>query len=181
MKVLGISGSMRRDGNTARLVNIILDRCRSAGIETEFVSLSGLEIKPCTGCEKCKESKECAVEDDDWHDIIEKVIDCEVLVIGSPTYYYDINGHLKNFIDRTYSLFHNRLLAGRKAAIVAVHATTGGARALQTLEGFLNAHEFSYVGSVVGQGYLPGEVMNDHPAVAEAEAIGNKIVKLLHH
>ena len=178
MQVLGISGSMRRDGNTAQLVQAVLNGCRSPGIRTEFVSLSGLEIKPCTGCEKCKEKKECTVVDDDWHGLIGKVIDCEVLVIGSPTYYYDVCGHVKNFMDRTYSLYHDRTLAGKKAAIVTVHATTGGARAQETLEAFLGAHEFSFLGSVIGKGYHEGEVMNDPGALEGAEEIARKIRSL---
>ena len=92
MKVLGISGSMRRHGNTAQLVGIILKRCNDAGIKTEFVSLSGKKILPCIGCEKCKETKWCSIEKDDWGAIAQKVIDCDVLVIGSPTYYYDVCG-----------------------------------------------------------------------------------------
>ena len=101
MKVLGISGSMRVDGNTSDLVNVILKRCDEAGIKTEFVSLAGKKINPCLGCEKCKEKKWCVIENDDWDKVIQKVLDCDVLVIGSPTYYYDVCGHLKNFIDRT--------------------------------------------------------------------------------
>ncbi|MDI6720053.1 MAG: flavodoxin family protein [Methanomicrobiales archaeon] len=179
MKVLGISGSMRKEGNTALLVQAILDRCREEGIETEFLSLAGKTIKPCLGCEDCKRNLTCAVRNDDWHAIAEKVIACEVLVLGSPTYYYDVNGHTKNFIDRTYSLYHNRVLAGRRAVGVAVCADKGGSRALQTIEGFFSSHEFSYLGGVQGRGYLAGEVLKDADAMRRAREIGDKIVRLL--
>jgi len=66
MKVLGISGSMRRDGNTATLVNVILSRCHDAGIETEFISLAGKTIRPCLGCEECKKENWCVIQNDDW-------------------------------------------------------------------------------------------------------------------
>jgi multimeric flavodoxin WrbA len=179
MKVLGISGSMRKDGNTADLVNVILKRCDDEGIKTEFVSLAGKKIHPCLGCEKCKEMKWCIIENDDWCDVIQKVLDCDVLVIGSPTYYYDVCGHLKNFIDRTYSLYHDRKLAGRKGIAVAVQAHKGASRAIQTLEGFLSTHEFSSLGSVKGNGYNKGDVLNDAEAVQNAEKIGDKIVRLV--
>ena len=165
MKVLGISGSMRKDGNTAELVNVILKRCDDAGIKTEFVSLAGKKIHPCLGCEKCKEKKWCVIENDDWNEVIQKVLDSDVLVIGSPTYYYDICGHLKNFIDRTYSLYHDRKLAGRKGIAVAVQAHKGASRTIQTLEGFLSTHEFSSLGSVKGNGYHKGEVLSFEVAV----------------
>ena len=179
MKVLGISGSMRKDGNTADLVNVILKRCGDAGIKTEFVSLAGKKIHPCLGCEKCKEKKWCVIENDDWGEVIQKVLDSDVLVIGSPTYYYDICGHLKNFIDRTYSLYHDRKLAGRKGIAVAVQAHKGASRTIQTLEGFLSTHEFSSLGSVKGNGYHKGEVLSDEEAVEKAQKIGDKIVRLV--
>jgi len=179
MKVLGISGSMRKNGNTVDLVNVILERCQAAGINTEFVSLSGKKIHPCLGCEKCKEKKWCVIENDDWDNIVKKILDCDVLIIGSPTYYYDVCGHLKNFIDRTYSLYHDRKLAGRKGVAVAVQAHKGANRTIQTLEGFLSTHEFSSLGSVKGNGYHEGEVLSDKEAVEKAQKIGDKIVRLV--
>jgi len=102
-----------------------------------------------------------------------------VLVIGSPTYYFDVCGHLKNFIDRSYSLYHQRQLAGRKAVAVSVCANKGGDRTIETLEGFLNSHEFSYLGWVKGRGYLEGDVLRDKNAMRRASEIGDKIVELL--
>src|SRR5512133_3392286 len=102
MQVLGISGSMRKEGNTSSLVKVILTRCEDAGIQTKFISLAGKKILPCLGCEKCREKKWCVIENDDWDGIIKQVLEADVLVIGSPTYYFDVNGQTKNFIDRTY-------------------------------------------------------------------------------
>jgi multimeric flavodoxin WrbA len=179
MNVLGISGSMRKNGNTALLVTTILDLVREAGIETEYLSLAGMDIRPCTGCEVCKEAKWCVTEGDDWADVAEKMIDCEVLVLGAPTYYYDINGQTKNLIDRTYSLYHDRRLAGRKAVAVAVCGDRGGDRALETIEGFLNTHEFSYLGHVCGRGYAPEAVRNDERAMRQAREVAEKIISYL--
>jgi multimeric flavodoxin WrbA len=179
MKVLGISGSMRRDGNTALLIRRILRPVQDAGIDTELISLADMEIKPCTGCEACREKKWCTVEDDDWGEIMEKILECEVLVIGSPTYYYDVSGQVKNLIDRTYSLYHDRKLAGRKAVGVTVCADRGCERALETIEGFLNTHEFSYLGYVCGKGAAPGEILKDERAIRKADEAAAKIINLL--
>jgi multimeric flavodoxin WrbA len=179
MKVLGISGSMRKDGNTAQLVRYILAKVQATGIETEFVSFTNRTIKPCTGCEQCKETKWCVVEGDDWADLARKMLEAEVVVLGSPTYYYDVNGQMKNFIDRTYSLFHDRKLAGRSAVAVTVCADRGCERSLETIEGFLNTHHFSYLGHVCGKAYAPGEIMTDTRAVKKADEVAQKIVNLL--
>lgn len=179
MKVLGISGSMRANGNTAQLINVILDRVKEAGIETEYISLADKEIRPCTGCEVCRTAKWCATEDDDWASIVDRILECEVLVLGSPTYYYDVSGQLKNFIDRTYSLYHDRRLAGRKAVAVTVCADRGCERALGTLEGFLNTHEFAYLGYVCGKGSAPGDIRRDERAMQKARDVAETIINLL--
>jgi len=182
MKVLGISGSMRRDGNTATLIWSILDHIEASGcpdITTEFISLAGKVIRPCTGCDECKEKKWCIIQNDDWNDIIERVLQADVLILGSPTYYYDVSGQIKNFIDRTYSLYHDRKLAGRHAVAVAVCSERGGERTLNTLEGFLNTHEFSYIGYVCGRGSAPGDVKNDEQAMKKAAEVADKIINVL--
>jgi multimeric flavodoxin WrbA len=168
MKVLGLSGSMRKEGNTAHLIKLVLERCDAEGVKTEFISLAGKKILPCLGCEKCKKTKWCVIENDDWEVVIN---------------YYDVCGHLKNFIDRTYSLYHDRILSGRKGVAVAVQASKGANRTIQTLEGFLSTHEFSSLGWVKGTGYKEGEVLKDKDAVQKAQKIGDKIVRLLkpHH
>ncbi|MDD5143549.1 MAG: flavodoxin family protein [Methanoregula sp.] len=136
-------------------------------------------MHPCLGCEKCKEMKWCVIKNDDWEKIINKVLACDVLVIGSPTYYYDVCGQIKNFIDRTYSLYHDRKLAGRQGVTVAVQAQKGATRTIQTLEGILSTHEFSSLGSVKGNGYHAGDVLSDKEALEKAKKVGNKIGSLV--
>jgi len=178
MDVCGLSGSTRLHGNTAALVNTVLDRCSAGGLSTNFVSLAGKEIQPCTGCEYCSTEHRCVLEDD-WEEVADMIIDAQVLVVGTPVYFYEVCGHLKNFIDRTYSLYHDKRLIGRHGVAIAVHADKGAERAIETLEAFLNTHQFSYVGNVIGRGFKAGEVRNDRRAVSEAEQLGDAIVHLL--
>lgn len=178
MDVCGLSGSTRLHGNTAALVNVVLDRCSAGGLSTNFVSLAGKEIQPCTGCEFCSTEHRCVLEDD-WEAVADRIIDAHVLVVGAPVYFYEVCGHLKNFIDRTYSLYHDRRLSGRHSVAIAVHADKGAERAVETLEAFLNTHQFSSLGSVIGRGFKPGDVLKDKKAVREAENLGDAIVHLL--
>ncbi|WFN34170.1 flavodoxin family protein [Methanogenium sp. S4BF] len=180
MKVLGISGSMQPNGNTAYLVRKILEAVTEANAEAtcEFISLGGHHITPCTGCLQCREKKECVITNDDWGAVAEKMVECDVLVIGTPVYYYDVSGQLKNFIDRTYSLWHDRRLSGKYVVTVAVNGDCGADRALETLEGFANAHEFVYAGSVTGRASLPGDIIGDTAACEAAVKVGQKIATL---
>ena len=115
---------MRENGNTVALVRAVLDEVAKAGIETGHVSLAGKTIGPCTGCERCQKEDFCSVQDD-WDAIAERMLEAEVVVLGAPTYYYDVNGRTKNFIDQTYSLYHRRRLAGRGGVAVVVQANAG--------------------------------------------------------
>ena len=180
MNILGISGSMQPNGNTAYLVKKIIEAATEANAEAtcEFVSLGGHHIYPCTGCFQCREKKECVITNDDWGSIAEKMVECDVLVIGTPVYYYDVCGQMKSFIDRTYSLWHDRKLSGKYVVTVAVNGDCGADRALETLEGFANAHEFIYAGSVTGKVFLPGEIADDTAALEAAVKVGQKIATL---
>lgn len=178
MQVLGISGSMREDGNTATLVRAVLDAVAQAGIRTEYISLAGKAIGPCIGCERCMKENFCTVQDD-WDAIAERMLEAQVVVLGSPTYYYDVNGQTKNFIDRTYSLYHRRQLAGRGGVAIGVQANAGGARTVETIEGFFSAHEFVSLGSVIGTGYAAGAVSRDETALAAAREVAGRIAARL--
>jgi multimeric flavodoxin WrbA len=165
---------MREDGNTAALVRAVLDEVAKAGVETGYVSLANKTIGPCIGCERCQKEDFCAIQDD-WDAIAERMLEAEVVVLGSPTYYYDVNGQTKNFIDRTYSFYHRRQLAGRGGVAVAVQANAGGARSVETIEGFLSAHEFVSLGSVIGNGYAAGAVRSDEAAATAVRAAAGRI------
>ncbi|MDD4126458.1 MAG: flavodoxin family protein [Methanomicrobium sp.] len=181
MKVLGISGSMRKNGNTAILVKKVLDYIKDEGcseFETEYITLSGLKIAPCIGCEKCREGKWC-VQKDDWNSVAEKIVECDILVIGSPTYFYDVNGQTKNLIDRTYSLYHDRKLAGKNAVVISVCADRGCERTLATLEGFVNTHGFSSLGFISGRGFKEGDIIKDGHAMKKCIDIGERVLKLV--
>ncbi len=88
MKVVAFNGSPRKDGNTTILINHVFRELEKEGIETELVQLSGREIRGCIACYKCFENKDqhCAVKDDIANECIEKMIQAEGILLGSPVY-----------------------------------------------------------------------------------------------
>ena len=64
MKIIGISGSPRKDGNTAYYVKTVLDRLAESGAKTELIQLPDFNLSGCKACYKCVEAKKCVVEDD---------------------------------------------------------------------------------------------------------------------
>jgi len=107
MKVLALVGSRRKDGNTAALARKVLDSMGSEAWEKEIVFLGDHDIGACDGCEACSGSNEC-VKDDGMTEIYAKVDDADALVLGSPTYFYNVSADMKAFIDRMYCrvVFH---------------------------------------------------------------------------
>lgn len=103
MKALFIIGSPRRDGNTAFITGKIADGMKEAGIEIETINLGSMNIHYCQGCGVCEKTRQC-VQRDDMDTIIKSMIDANIILIASPSYWGDITGQLKVFFDRSTPL-----------------------------------------------------------------------------
>jgi len=121
VKILGIIGSPRRKGNTNILVDRILEGAKSEGAETDSIFLSDYTIKECDGCHACWKGLECAKKDD-MNSLYKKIIDSDVLVFGTPVYWYGPTGIMKMFIDRFvfFNCPENRQKIKGKSAVVAI-------------------------------------------------------------
>lgn len=103
-KVLIITSSLREQSNSTLLAQAFKEGAKEKENKVEIISLRENRIAPCVGCGSCQVHGECFMKDK-LNDILDKVIDADVLVFASPTYYYSVNGTLKNFIDRTYAKY----------------------------------------------------------------------------
>ena len=100
-KVLILSGSPRKGGNSDVLCDEFAKGALSAGNEVEKIRIAEKKISYCTGCYFCKNSGgRCAINDD-MGEILEKILSCDVLVLASPVYFYSICAQLKAVIDRS--------------------------------------------------------------------------------
>ncbi|MDD5452894.1 MAG: flavodoxin family protein [Candidatus Bipolaricaulis sp.] len=134
MKVLGIVGSMRNEGNTGQLVEAVLSAVKEAEprMRTQTVHLSELEIGPCQGCyEVCAKTPYKCVVKDDFPGLVQKMEEADGLVIGSPLY-FPVPSRLVAVCERLVCLayFHDlrrhkgaHLLEDKPCALVAA---TGG-------------------------------------------------------
>ena len=101
MKVLGVVGSFRKKGNTDILVNKVLEGVKSCGIEVECIHLSDFDFKDCIGCEGCAKTNKCVIKDD-MSKIYKLLDESDGIVLGSPTYFYNVTADIKKFLDRLY-------------------------------------------------------------------------------
>jgi multimeric flavodoxin WrbA len=102
MKVIGFVASQRKSGNTAWVVEQILEGAKAGGVETEVFYSSELDIKPCKGCLACVQSGKCAV-DDDMRTFYAALKTAGGLVLGSPVYMGQMSGQAKVFTDRLFA------------------------------------------------------------------------------
>jgi multimeric flavodoxin WrbA len=100
MKVVAFNGSPRKDGNTTILISRVFRELEKEGVETELVQLSGKEIYGCIACYKCVENKDrrCAVKTDMANECIDKVIEADGVILGSPVYFADVTAEMKALI-----------------------------------------------------------------------------------
>ncbi|MGL5378876.1 flavodoxin family protein [Clostridium sp.] len=105
MKKILLINSSNRKKNTYKLLKSVQSILQSNGYETELINLNDYKIDFCKGCEVCVLKSKCFVKDE-VNLIIEKIINCDGLVIGTPVYLNNMSGILKTFIDRTCSWFH---------------------------------------------------------------------------
>ncbi len=146
-KALGVSGSPTQNSNTDALVKAIIE---ATGAETEFIKLSEINIGPCIACRKCTRTNKCVLKDDfEW--LSNKLLDADVLVIGSPVFYNSVSAFTKAFMERLYSLRHVKfLLQGKLAAAVTVGENSTDT--IQWLENMLKFGGMEVVGTMTAYG-----------------------------
>ncbi|MDP2847855.1 MAG: flavodoxin family protein [Humidesulfovibrio sp.] len=185
MKVLGINGSARLNGNTAIMLNTALGEIAAEGIETELVQLGPKALQGCIACYKCFENKDhlCAV-DDAMNGYIAKMIEADGILLGSPTYFADVTTNMKSLMDRAGMVARaNDDMFSRKVGAAVVTARRGGA-----IHTFDTLNHFFFIGQMIvpgsnywnmGYGREPGQVKGDDEGLRTMHVLGRNMAWLL--
>lgn len=162
MKSLCIVGSPRQK-NTYNMAKIVLEK---TGFDYEIILLKNKNIKPCGDCRNCHTAFKCEVKDD-MEEIYKKLEKADVIIFASPTYFHNVSGLMKNFMDRCLPFYFSKKLEGKEAVLL----TAGGfqnylefdkngkclwhkeekesvKRCLKSMEYFCDCLEIKVVGSV---------------------------------
>ena len=100
-KVLILSGSPRKGGNSDLLCDEFMRGAAEAGNDVEKIRVAEKKIGFCSACYYCRQSEGICAKKDDMADILQKMIDADVIVLASPVYFYSIDAQMKALIDRT--------------------------------------------------------------------------------
>jgi multimeric flavodoxin WrbA len=186
MKVVAFNGSSRKDGNTAILINYVLNELEHEGITTEMIQLAGKSIRGCTACRTCfeKKNQQCVIENDIVNDCIAKMIAADGIILGSPVYFSDLTSEMKALIDRAGFVGRaNGDLYKRKvgAAVVAVRRA-GAIHTFDSINHFFLINQVIIPGSSywnIGIGREKGEVEKDAEGVQTMKTLGQNMAWLL--
>lgn len=174
-KVLILSGSPRKNGNSDILCDEFMKGAIESGNEVEKIRVAEKNIGYCRACYACKKGA-CAIKDD-MAEVLQKMIDADVIVLASPVYFYSIDAQLKALIDRTVARW---LEVKDKEFYYIVTAADGEEEAAETtiqcFRGYADCVEGAKeMGIVYGMGvYEKGEVKNTK-TITEAYEMGRSI------
>lgn len=159
MKVIGINGSARKDGNTSLLIKAVFAELEAEGIETDLVQLHGKALEPCKACFGCGGKRQCVVKTDYFNECFAKMVEADGIVLGSPVYSADVTAGMKAFLERA-----------------------GGLAAVDTMNHFLLNKEVIVVGSTywnMAYGRDAGDVLSDAEGMANMRNLGQNMAFVL--
>lgn len=186
MKVVGISGSSRKDGNTAIIIKTIFEELSKAGIETELIQLADIDIQPCRACFACKGKRNCVFKNDGFNEVFNSMVEADGIILGSPVYSADVSSKMKAFLDRGGVVVATNpgLLKHKVGAAVAAVRRAGGMTAVDTMNHFMLNKEMIVVGSTYWNmvyGREISDVMNDEEGMVNMRNLGQNMAWLINN
>ena len=187
MKVVGISGSPRRKGNTETLLREVLRGAEEAGAETRLFILSRMNIAPCIHCDGCLAEGKCVVKDDMWL-IYPEIESLDALVLASPIHFYGVTAQAKAMIDRCQAFWARKYVLKRRIAAKkrkGVFVSVGGTQfpdtfehAKATVKNLFLVIDVNYWAELLFPGVDRRDEIREHPtALQDAYLLGRRLVE----
>jgi len=180
VKAVGIVGSPRKGGNTEILTGHCLNAMAEEGLETELVSLAGLDIRGCSACDYCFEHEGCSIEDD-MPPVFDKMIAADAIVVGSPVYFGSATALVKGLLERAGLISRGRF-AGKVGGPLVVARRAGQNFTFMELMHWFHIMQIINPGSIywnVAFGREKGEVEKDEEGLRIAWHFGKNVAGLV--
>ncbi|MBA7623665.1 hypothetical protein ES703_31063 [subsurface metagenome] len=189
MKVLGIAGSPRRDGNTDMLLTEFMRGAASKSAEVKTITLSNLNIAPCLHCDACLEKGECKVKDD-MQTVYQEFEQADIIVLASPIQFTGVTAHMKAMIDRLQSRWVRKYVLkipplGDRRERKGLFISVGGRKVADLFEPGLvmiktvfRILDVTYAGELLFSGIdEKGDIAKHPDALRQAFLAGQKLVE----
>jgi multimeric flavodoxin WrbA len=183
MKAIGITGSPRKNGNTEIVTAHALRAIEEEVIETELITLAGLNIQLCDECGACVSEETCPIQDDVFP-IYQKMKTADAIILASPVYYGSSTALIKAFIERSSHLSRSqgKLWSGRVGGALVVARRAGKNFTLAELNFWFQIQGFIIPGSTywnVAIGRDKGDVEKDTEGLKTAWNFGKNVAYLV--
>ena len=176
-KIVVLSGSPRKEGNTEKLAAAFIEGAKEAGKNVVVFRTADMKISGCRGCEHCFKEKGVCVQKDDMQAVLEALKTADTLVLVSPVYYFDMTAQLKLAIDRTYALVSVEVPIKKAALLMTCGDNTEKAAegAVVAYKNILAYSKWENAGVIIATGlHKPGEI-EGRPELDKAKALGREI------
>ncbi len=177
MKILALVGSPRKGSNTDILVDRILKGCKTNSNKSEKLYLYDYDISPCIDCRHCKKGDYVCNLNDGMHEIYPKMQDADLIIFGTPIYWYGPTGVMKLFIDRLRPFIANRKLNGKKGVIV-VPSEEGQDACGPLIDMFRMSFDYlgvDFAGKILAKAYERGEIKENRGELERAYEFGRSL------
>jgi multimeric flavodoxin WrbA len=174
MRILALVGSPRKGGNTDILVEQILKGSKAKGHAGEKLYLYKYKIGPCTDCRNCKKGDYVCTIKDGMEQIYPKMMDADLIIFGTPNYWYGPTGQMKLLFDRMRPFAANGKAKAKKGVIVAP-AAEGPKACGPLIKMFRMSFEYlkmKYAGKILVTAYEKGEIGKNPAELKRAYALG---------
>ncbi|MGD0643681.1 MAG: flavodoxin family protein [Candidatus Bathyarchaeia archaeon] len=183
VRIVGLSGSPRVDGNTDLVLKEALAAAKAEGADVNLIRVSDYRLLPCNGCMTCFSTKKC-VNEDDGENLYQELTKADGVIMGSPSYFQGVTAQMKIFIDRIGFL---ALARGRKdfaekvGGVIAVARRSGVSSTCNQMITFMTAVGMIIPsgGRVFAIGREKGEVAKDQEGIDTARHLGKMMVRTL--
>ena len=176
MKILVITGSPRKNGNSNTLADNFIKGAQEAGHSVVRFDSAFKKVHPCIACNKCGMNGQCVFKDD-FEFIRNNIVDADAVVFVSPMYYFGISAQIKAVIDRFYAI-NGQIHVSKKAALIMTYADTSTKEAqpiINHYETLLNYLGWSDAGKVIASGVWTAGDINHTQYPKHAYELGKKI------
>jgi multimeric flavodoxin WrbA len=174
MKILALIGSPRKGSNTDILVDRVLQGAQSCGHATEKIYLYDYQIMPCLDCRRCKKDDFTCALLDGMSEIYPKLEEADLIVFGTPVYWYGPTAKMKLLIDRMRPFIASGKLKGKRGVVVTP-SEEGESCCGPLMEMFRMSFEYlgmTYAGSILAKAYERREVRDNEDDLKKAYELG---------
>lgn len=176
MKILIITGSPRKNGNSNTLVDNFIKGAEEAGHNIVRFDSAFKKVHPCVACNKCGINGQCVFKDD-FEFVKENIVDADIVVFATPMYYFGISAQLKAVIDRFYAI-NGQIHVPKKSVLIMTYADTSSREAqpiVSHYEALLRYLGWTEAGKIIAPGVWTEGDVNQTQYPKQAYELGKKI------